>query len=88
MNMATLDAETRKYWQEHPDEIVSIIVRFEGDAEARTEALQKMGVEIKRRYRLTSSISGTCPARVALKVARLSWVKAVDADRKLRIFGR
>lgn len=86
--MATVDAETRKYWKQNPDEMVSILIRVDGDVAERIATLEKMGVEIKRRFRLTSSISGSCPARVALRVAGLSWVTSVEPDRKLRIFGR
>lgn len=86
--MASIDAETRKYWKQNPSEIVSILIRVEGDAAERVASLEKLGVEIKRRFRLTSSISGSCPARVALRVAALSWVTSVEPDRKLRLFGR
>jgi hypothetical protein len=86
--MASVDAETRKYWKQNPAEVVSILIRVDGDVADRLASLEKMGVEIKRRFRLTSSISGSCTARVALKVAGLSWVTGVEPDRKMRIFGR
>ena len=86
--MAVVDAETRNHWKQNPSEVVSILIRVEGDVAERIATLEKMGVEIKRRFRLTSSVSGSCPARVALRVASLSWVTSVEPDRKLRIFGR
>jgi hypothetical protein len=86
--MSAIDADTRRLWRQDPSETVSILVRVTGDVLERSASLEKIGLDIKRRYRLTATVSGTCTARVALKIASLSWVTAVEADRRIRIFGR
>ncbi|MFH1084885.1 MAG: hypothetical protein V1772_03895 [Chloroflexota bacterium] len=82
--MASVDAATRQAWRERPDEMVGLILRVEGDVMERAAALEERGVQVRRRYKLTNSISVRCSARVALALLRLGWIQRVEPDRPMR----
>ena len=82
--MATVDAATRAAWRERPDQMVGLILRVEGDVLERATALEERGVQVRRRLKLTNSISVRCSAREALGLLRLGWIKRVEPDRPVR----
>jgi hypothetical protein len=86
--MPEIDAALSKALREHPDDIVDLIVHVSGDLGQRVEALQKRGVEIRRRFRLTGALGIRCTGRAALSFARSSWVTKIEADGPVRALGR
>lgn len=86
--MAKVDSELRKAWRSNPGTKFDLIIRTEGNLGERREALEDLGVEIKRRFRLVGGVSVRCTGRTALKLARRSWIKRIEADGPVRALGR
>ncbi len=85
--MALIDEELRQRWQEQPDEPVALILRVEGDLTARSRALEALGVQVRRRHRLTPALSVQCPGRVALGLLDIAWVVRIEPDRPIKALG-
>ena len=86
--MAQVDPQLLARWRELGDSQVDLIVHVEGDLEARGGELARRGATVRRRYRLTGSLSIRCPAGTALELARLPWVTRIEPDRQVRALGR
>ena len=86
--MAIVDAALVKIWRQDPERLVSLIVHVAGSVEERAGALQAMGIQVKRRFRLTGAISVRCKAEAAIKLANTSWVRRLEPDRPVRAVGR
>ena len=86
--MPEIDAALSKALREHPDDVVDLILHVSGDLGQRVETLQKRGVEIRRRFRLTGALGIRCTGRTALSLARSSWVTKIEADGPVRALGR
>jgi hypothetical protein len=86
--MAQIDGDVRESWRENPNRTFDLIIRVNGDVEARAEELQERGVKVKRRYRLTNSISAAASGEVALKLARVGWITRIECDRPVRAIRR
>jgi len=86
--MPKVDTELRKAWRKNPSEHFDLIIHTEGNLNERRESLEDLGVEIKRRFRLMGGVSVRCTGREALKLARRSWIKRIEADRPVSALGR
>ncbi|MBM3188881.1 MAG: hypothetical protein FJZ90_09185 [Chloroflexi bacterium] len=86
--MVQVDPETRKAWREHPRTSVDLILHVEGSVQERKEKLAARGVEVKRGFRLTNTLSVRCTGETALKLLRLSWITRIEPDRAVRALGR
>ncbi|MEA3407060.1 MAG: hypothetical protein U9R48_03130 [Chloroflexota bacterium] len=86
--MAKVDAELRKAWRNNPSADFDLIIHTEGNLGERSKSLEDLGVEIKRRFRLTGGASVRCTGRTALKLARRSWITRIETDRPVSALGR
>lgn len=86
--MAQVDGDVRQSWQDNPNRTFDLIIRVNGDVEARAEELTERGVKVKRRFRMTSSISATASGELALKLARVGWITRIECDRPVRAIRR
>ena len=55
---------------------------------ARQTALQEQGVQVRRRFALTRTLSVRCNGQTALRLAKLAWVKRIEPDRPVKALGR
>ncbi|MGI6367436.1 MAG: hypothetical protein ACOX2L_03600 [Anaerolineae bacterium] len=85
--MPKVDPDLRQEWKDGENRTFSLILRVTGDLEARAEVLEEIGCQVRRRFRLTSSISVRCTGETALALTRRSWVTKVERDSALRVFG-
>ena len=86
--MPKVDAELRKAWHNHPNTKFDLVIRTDGNVSERHDALEDLGVEIKRRFRLVGGVSVRCTGRTALKLARRSWITHIETDRPISALGR
>ena len=86
--MSKVDPAIRKEWVERPNEAVDLILHVEGSASERHDALVERGVEIRRRFRLTRSLSIRCDGKTAIKLLKIPWITKIEADRPVKAFGR
>jgi len=86
--MPDIDAALSQALRAQPNAVVDLIIHVSGDPAQRVEALEKRGVEVRRRFRLTGAIGIRCTAKTALSLARSSWVTKIEADGPVRILGR
>jgi hypothetical protein len=86
--MPDIDAALSKALREHPGDVVDLIIHVSGDLGQRVAALEKRGVEIRRRFRLTGAVGIRCTGKTALSLARSSWVTKIEADGPVRALGR
>lgn len=86
--MPEIDAVLVKALREHPNDVVDLIIHVSGDLGQCVEALQKRGVEIRRRFRLTGALGIRCTGKIALSLARSSWVTKIEVDGPVRALGR
>jgi len=86
--MAAIDAELSRALREHPEDTVDLIIHVTGDLGERIQALEKRGVEVRRRFRLTGAIGIRCTGKTALSLARSSWVTKIEPDGPVRALGR
>lgn len=86
--MAEVDPTLRKAWREKPTEPVELILHVEGDLDARRLALEEQGVQVRRRFALTRTLSVRCDGQTALRLAKLAWVKRIEPDRPVKALGR
>jgi hypothetical protein len=86
--MAQVESDVRQSWQENPNRTFDLIIRVNGDVEARAEELAERGVKVKRRFRMTGSISATASGELALKLARVGWITRIECDRPVRAIRR
>ncbi len=86
--MQKLDSAIRKAWREHPDQEVDLIVHYSGDLSEISAVLSRRGVQVKRQFGLTHTISLRCSAHVALGLLKEPWVTRVEADRPVKALRR
>ena len=86
--MPDIDPALSEALRKQPGDVVDLIIHVSGDLSQRVEALEKRGVEIRRRFRLTGALGVRCTGRTALSLARSSWITKIEADGPVRALGR
>ena len=86
--MSKVDPVIRQAWLEQPEQPVDLIVHFEGEMGTVSAALSDCGVQVKRRFQLTHTLSVRCSSKVALDLLDQSWVTRIEADRAVRALRR
>jgi hypothetical protein len=61
-----------------------LIVKTEGEPDQYLTRLQALGIEVRRRFRLTRSLAVTARADAALQLADEAWVKKIEEDQIVR----
>lgn len=78
--MAQVDPSLRKAWRASPRKKVDLILHVDGNVQERAHLLETQGVEVRRTFRLTRTLSVRCTASRALKLLDLPWVTRVETD--------
>jgi len=86
--MAKIEAQLLQSLKEKPGGSRNLIVRVTGDVDARSDALEKRGIKVRRRLSLTKSVAIRCSSEDALKLRRLTWVKRIEPDGIMRALGK
>jgi len=79
--MARINKNLEIQCKEHPRTWVNLIVGISGDAGERIQAMEKRGVQIKRRFRLTGKVGVKATGKMALELAQASWVTSIEEDK-------
>jgi len=82
--MAEIESSLERALASNPAEEVDLILRLESSPPDLMEALEKHGVEVRRRFRLSRSISVRCRGSAALALLDEPWLKRVEDDRPMR----
>jgi hypothetical protein len=61
-----------------------LIVKTEGEPDQYLTRLQALGIEVRRRFRLTRSLAVTARADAALQLADEAWVRKIEEDQIVR----
>ena len=83
-----VDPRLRAAWKAHGNEPVDLIVHVQGATRERSAEVEAMGAEVKRRFRLTRTLSIRCQGKTAVKLLDLPWVERIEPDRPVKAFGR
>ena len=86
--MTKVDSQTLSAWRRAPAREVDLIVRVEGSLVERALELENQGIQVRRRLRLTSSVAIRCAGRVAVKLAKISWITRIEPDKTVRAIGK
>ncbi|MCD6518972.1 MAG: hypothetical protein J7M05_03500 [Anaerolineae bacterium] len=86
--MGKVDAKSQQTWQENPERTFDLIVRVVGDVEKRAAELERHGMKVRRRLRLSGSLGIRCKGKKALELLKLPWVKRIEPDRPVRALRR
>ncbi len=86
--MGKMAAELRRKLAAHPSSRFDLILHVDGSMGDIRAQLDSMGVDVRRSFRLTHTVSVRCTGRKALALARKPWVTRIEADRRVRAFGR
>lgn len=70
--------------QEHPDSIVSAIIRVDALSSDVETTVANAGCRINRRLQLIPSLAVDAPSRALLQIAALPWVKRIEPDQSVR----
>jgi hypothetical protein len=84
---ARAESDLLQAWQRSPERSFDLIVRVEGDPSERGAQLKARGVEVRRRYRLTPTLSIRCAGRAALALLDLEWIVRIEPDKQVSALG-
>lgn len=82
--MAEIDSQLRRALRAAPGEQVDLIIRLEETPPDLLTALESRGVVVRRRFRLSKSVSVRCSGEAALALASEPWVKRIESDQPMR----
>lgn len=86
--MAKMPTNLRAACKNNPSETFDLIVRVDGDVKMRGETLRGVGVQVRRQFSLTNSMSVRCTGEEALALSRKPWVKSIEPDSPVKALGR
>lgn len=86
--MSKVAPDVRETWVKQPDEPFDLIVHVEGNMQERSQALQALGLQVGRSFRLTHTIGLRGTGKQALQLLDIPWVKRVEPDRTVHAFRR
>jgi hypothetical protein len=79
-----IDAELLERLKADPETEFMLIVRTEGEPGQYLTRLQALGMEVRRKFRLTRSLAITARADAALQLADEAWVEKIEEDQMVR----
>lgn len=86
--MTRVDPQLVREWRRQQEKTVDLILHIEGDPAKRSAQLQEQGVSIKRRFRMTRTLSVRCKAKEALALTRTPWITKIEPDQNVKALGR
>jgi hypothetical protein len=78
--MSHIDAELQTRIRENPDARFQIIVRVEGDMDARQAQLEAEGLEITRRLWLIRGFAGAARGKTINALLDYEWILSIEFD--------
>lgn len=74
--------------QENPQATFRVIVRVEGDMDARQEQLQEMGFAISRRLRLIRGFGATATGECLTNARNDDWIVSIEPDSQVHTLNK
>ncbi|MCG3141990.1 MAG: hypothetical protein HDKAJFGB_03350 [Anaerolineae bacterium] len=81
---ARIDPQLAAQVQAAPTAQYAVIVRVEGDLDARQTELEADGLQITRRLWLIRGVACTAPGSALLTIASHEWVISIEPDMQIR----
>jgi hypothetical protein len=78
--MPHMESALARAAQENPDQTFRVIVRVQGDMDARHAQLQEMGFAITRPLRLVHGFSATANGACLQHASAADWVISIEPD--------
>lgn len=82
--MSKLDPALARQVRENPDTPLRVIVRVQGDMDARQEQLEANGFTITRRLRLIHGYAATVTGTTLQCITGEEWILAIEPDAEMR----
>lgn len=82
--MAHLDPALEQSAHAQPDALFAVIVRVEGDMDARQTELEEDGMNITRRMWLVRGFACTATGSAIVSAAAHEWVVSIEPDMEMR----
>ena len=82
--MKKTDAELLERLKADPEAEFRLIVKTEGEPGQYLTRFQALGIEVRRKFRLTRSLAITARAEAALRLADKAWVEKIEEDQIVR----
>jgi hypothetical protein len=82
--MKKIDAELLEKLRADPEAEFRLIVKTEGEPGQYLTRLQALGMEMRRKFKLTRSLAITARADAALQLADEAWVEKIEEDQIVR----
>ena len=82
--MNKVDAELLERLKADPEAEFRLIVKTAGEPGQYLTRLQALGIEVRRKFKLTRSLAITARADAALQLADETWVEKIEEDQIVR----
>ena len=82
--MKKIDAELLEKLRADPEAEFRLIVKTQGEPGQYLARLQALGIEVRRKFKLTRSLAITARADAALQLADKAWVEKIEQDQIVR----
>ena len=82
--MNKVDAELLERLKADPEAEFRLIVKTAGEPGQYLTHLQALGIEVRRKFKLTRSLAITARADTALQLANETWVEKIEEDQIVR----
>jgi hypothetical protein len=82
--MKKVDAELLERLKADPEAEFGLIVKTAGEPGQYLTHLQALGIEVRRKFKLTRSLAITAKADTALQLANETWVEKIEEDQIVR----
>ena len=79
-----IDAELLEKLKADPEAEFRLIVKTQGEPGQYLARLQALGIEVRRKFKLTRSLAITARADAALQLADKAWVEKIEQDQIVR----
>jgi len=86
--MPKMPPSLRAACKDNPRDTFDLIVRVDGDLKLRGETMRGIGVNVRRQFKLTNTVSVRCTGEQALTLSRHPWVKSIEPDSPVKALGR
>ncbi|HEY6041622.1 MAG TPA: hypothetical protein VIX58_05785 [Anaerolineae bacterium] len=82
--MAQLSKDLRDKIKANPAAPVKLIVRVQGDLDARADELTRLGIPVRRKLRLIQSLAVSGVGTKIVTLTRFEWVTSVEEDKPVK----
>lgn len=83
--MAKLDPSLERQARANPTITLRVILRVQGDMDARQGQLEEYGFIITRRLRIIHGYAASAPGHTLLRVTDEEWIISIEPDAEMRI---